>query len=472
MGLELAAFRLYAPHFGYSTYVWGAMIGVAMVALAAGYALGGWLSDRARGDWPLYLAILCAGAWQSAVLLFADPLLRELARVGPRLGPILATLIIFVPPMLGLAMTGPYVTRLLAREGRVGTIAGAVSALSTGGSVVGVFGTSFILVPWLGTRATLITLCVLSIAIGAGGLALARRKIAAAAILPIAILFFTRPLGWTAHARWVRESPYNLVRVVERDGELLLVLNDDHSAQTTRLRGDDPWTGRYYDLFMLGPPLAPGPRTLVLGVGAGASVRAARASRSDLDVDAVEIDPEVVEAGRLFFDLREGPRQRLHVADARPWLAAQRRRWDLVQIDLFQGGLYQPFYVLTVEAFRAVRDHLAPDGVMMMNVYDGSPDLILRSTIAATLAEVFPSLYVLRAGRRNHVVIAFARERSIDDVRAALDAAALPPDIDDFAQKSARQLEPLSFEPGTEVLTDDHAPLEELTRRMIESMRR
>jgi hypothetical protein len=48
MGLELLGFRLYAPYFGYSIYVWGSLIAVVMAALAGGYALGGWISDHSR----------------------------------------------------------------------------------------------------------------------------------------------------------------------------------------------------------------------------------------------------------------------------------------------------------------------------------------------------------------------------------------------------------------------------------------
>jgi len=43
MGLEIVAFRLYAPYLGYSIYVWGTMISMVMAALAIGYAFGGWL---------------------------------------------------------------------------------------------------------------------------------------------------------------------------------------------------------------------------------------------------------------------------------------------------------------------------------------------------------------------------------------------------------------------------------------------
>ena len=64
MSLELAAFRLYAPYFGYSIYVWGTMISVVMAALALGYALGGWLADRSRSGTILYLVIVGSGIYQ------------------------------------------------------------------------------------------------------------------------------------------------------------------------------------------------------------------------------------------------------------------------------------------------------------------------------------------------------------------------------------------------------------------------
>src|SRR5262249_60650278 len=46
MSLEVVAFRLYAPYFGYSIFVWGGMIAGVMAAMAAGYYAGGWLADR------------------------------------------------------------------------------------------------------------------------------------------------------------------------------------------------------------------------------------------------------------------------------------------------------------------------------------------------------------------------------------------------------------------------------------------
>ena len=122
--LEMLAFRLYAPYFGYSIYVWGNMICVVMVALVIGYALGGWLADRSRDDGPLYWLVLFSGLYQLGLLFTVHGLLEKLTVQGEIMGSILATLIIFTPPMVALATVGPYLIRLLAREGQIGTTAG------------------------------------------------------------------------------------------------------------------------------------------------------------------------------------------------------------------------------------------------------------------------------------------------------------------------------------------------------------
>ena len=95
MALELVAFRLYAPYFGYSIYVWGSMISMVMVALAAGYALGGRLADRSRTDQSLYGAILLSAAYQLGILYTVHSFLPALARLGDSTGALLATLIVF-----------------------------------------------------------------------------------------------------------------------------------------------------------------------------------------------------------------------------------------------------------------------------------------------------------------------------------------------------------------------------------------
>jgi len=49
LGAEISAARLLAPYFGASTIIWANTIATVLVALSAGYAIGGRLADR-RAD--------------------------------------------------------------------------------------------------------------------------------------------------------------------------------------------------------------------------------------------------------------------------------------------------------------------------------------------------------------------------------------------------------------------------------------
>jgi spermidine synthase len=479
MALELVAFRLYAPHFGYSQYVWGAMIGVVLVALTLGYALGGRLADRsAKGgavdETPLFVAITVSAIYQAAILGVAIPLLEWCATLGTRSGPLVATLLVFTVPMSLLAMTGPYVTRLLAKDVQLGATVGNVSALSTVGSIVGVFGTSFLVIPSFGTRATLVACAVLTALIGLAGLAMRRKKSAALAIVPFVLLPALPGFGWSDGTIYLRESEYNLVRVFEHDGERFLSLNEQRTAQTIR-PVEGGLGGRYFDFFLYGPLYASGHRTLVLGMGAGASVWATRIAAPDAEIDAVEIDPDVVEAARRYFDLPSDDRFRAHVADARAYLREAHGPYDVVHVDLYQGGMYQPFYLVTREAFAEVRALMNDDGVMVMNVYDGSTSHVLLSTIARTIRTSFASVHVIHAGRRNHILFAFPRETSLAEVAARISRNArgegVPRDAAAFANKPDLDFEALEIPDDATVLTDDLAPVEEITSQMIEEMR-
>jgi hypothetical protein len=87
MAQELVAFRLYAPYFGYSIYVWGSLISVAMAALALGYALGGQIADRSRTEAPLYGMLLGSAVYQLGVLSSSTPCFPSLLTWETLLGP-------------------------------------------------------------------------------------------------------------------------------------------------------------------------------------------------------------------------------------------------------------------------------------------------------------------------------------------------------------------------------------------------
>jgi len=468
MAQELVAFRLYAPYFGYSIYVWGSMISVVMAALALGYALGGCVADRSQTDLPLYCILLGSALYQLGVLFTVHSMLRTFAGMGDFTGTVIASLVVFAPAMTAMATACPFLIRLLAHSGRIGSVAGKVYALSTIGSIAGILTTSFLLVPRLGTQKTLIVICLLSAVTAVSGLALHLRAAILAFALIIALIPLVPPSNWTGGTIWAADSPYNLVRVI-RDGKwLLLKLNDEGGVHTIRDERSG-WTGHYYDDFALGPLLAPAGRLLVLGLGGGGSISSTRSTAPEIDVDAVEIDPTVVEAATRFFGVSsQDSKLHIYVADARPWLARSESRYDIVHVDLYQGGPYIPFYLVTREFFEAIRAHMSLDGLLMMNLFDVSEKQELLVRTVATLERVFPSVVVLSVGYGNRMLLAFPKETSEASVRARLRSFEGSHAIERLARRAAEmQIARVSVPAGTAVFTDDFAPIEGITRRML-----
>jgi hypothetical protein len=434
-----------------------------MAAMAGGYSAGGRMADSPRAEPLLYVALLASATWQLLARWTAPALLPRLAEMGEGAGVALGAFVLFAPPMASLAATGPVLVRLCAEGASIGRAAGLVSALSTAGSLAGVVGTIFWLLPSIGTGATLQAICGACALLGVAGLVLSRARQPVA--VPIAAVFvpllvMAPGLGWSEGAAWSAESRYNLVRVVQAGGQWQLQLNHPSSVHTIRENGT-PWTGYYYDAFALGPLLVPARRALVLGMGAGASVHALRVTAPDIDVDAVEVDPRVVEAATRWFgvDLND-PRLHVHVEDARRFLSRDAGPWDLVQLDVYAGGPYVPFHLVTEEFFRLARSRMADDALLMMNVHDPGAGRAVLLRLAATMRRVFPSVKVARTDAANDMLFAFTR---VPRARPA------PRPLAFRSHPALRDLEMTELVPpaGTPVFTDDHAPVEALTRAAL-----
>jgi len=466
MAMELTAFRLYAPYFGNSIYVWGSMISVVMLALAMGYSLGGWTADRATTDTVLYLGVFGSGIYQLVIVFVMRPVLLKMWHWGDFAGTVGATAIIFVPPMTALAMTSPFVIRLLARAGHVGIAVGSVFALSTAGSIAGVLATSFWLVPRFGTRTTMEILCVASILIGAAGLAV-RTKKAVLLVFAVGLLPLAKAPAPPPTIIWSGESVYNRILVRETNGLRWLVLNDPRYSQTTEKIGSAT-SGFYLDQFALGPVISPATKLLVLGMGAGGSIQVTWGVKPQVVVDAVEIDPEVVRVAQDFFALpKSDPRLHVHIADARPWLESQHTKWDLVHVDLFQGGPYVPFYLTTVEFFELVHSRMTDDGLLMVNVLDKGKSEELLAAMGATLQRVFPSVEELSTEKGNYILFAFPQKRAVSETIAQLQSSDGPEWLKLLARNAAGHLTEFAPHEGATIFTDDKAPVEEMTRRML-----
>jgi hypothetical protein len=170
-----------------------------------------------------------------------------------------------------------------------------------------------------------------------------------------------------------------------------------------------------------------------------------------------------------YFGVGAGGGLQISVTDARQFLQNDRGRFDVIEADIFAGGVYAPFHVVTREFFQLARDRLHPTGVMAVNVLAlGNDDRIARA-VAATMRAVFPSVYELPL-RDQRLLYAFPEAVTIDALRLRLDAAA-PADLQDVIRTVRTRLRSAEYGAGDPVMTDDHAPIDRLTDQMLQRQR-
>jgi len=160
MVLEVIGTRYLAKDFGGSFYVWISQIGVILIALALGYAIGGALADRFQRAGFLAVPMAVAGLFIYFIPKFAPPLLEAIVMRHPmeqdippiwvKLDPVLGSAVVFFLPCFVLALISPYMVRLTARRlESVGTVSGLIYAASTVGSIAGVFVSGYIFIEYL-----------------------------------------------------------------------------------------------------------------------------------------------------------------------------------------------------------------------------------------------------------------------------------------------------------------------------------
>jgi len=164
-------------------------------------------------------------------------------------------------------------------------------------------------------------------------------------------------------------------------------------------------------LRMPGQPLS----AVHLGAGALTIPRYVEATRPGSRQQVIELEQGLVDLVRENLPLPRGAQVRMRIGDARAGLdrlpPALIGQADLLVSDVFAGA-QTPAHLTTVEFYRAAARVLASDGVLLVNVADGSGLAFARRQVA-TVREVFAHVIVLAEvqlfkGRRfgNLVIVA------------------------------------------------------------------
>lgn len=501
IGIELAASRLLAPFFGTSLFIWANLIGLTLIYLSIGYAVGGRIADR----WPhaslLYTITAIAAFITGLIPLLAQPILAKsltafaAISLGGFYGSLVGTLVLFAIPVTLLGCVSPFAIRLaLASVAGAGNTSGSLYALSTVGSIVGTFVPTFLLVPHIGTFRTFYLFAVVLLTASFVGLLRVpgtrervRLLIVVAVLLTIMVAIasfghrgFVRPLDAGREVIWQGESAYNFIQVGRNptDGARELYLNEGHAIHSLYYPADpvQPLSNGPWDYFAVAPFFVANQRpdaikdVCIIGLAGGTvAQRMDQIYGPSVKIDGVEIDPKIVDVARQFFNL-DASHVNVIVQDGRYYMRTTDKHYDVIAADAYHQP-YIPFQLTTQEFFREAFDHLNDNGTFIVNAGRSNTDFRLVNVISDTMRSVFPNVYLIDTPSFTNTMVIGTKNPSalanfaanINAVRQTTPNSALVT-LGDAALKDGHLREAT---PGPQVFTDDLAPVEDLIDRIL-----
>jgi len=489
MSFEMLGSRYLGPFFGSGIFTWASLISTVLAALCVGYFLGGAIADR-HPSVIVLAGIVAVGSIYLVVLpTFAQPVLQFFVWSidDIKLGSLLSALAIMFFPVALLGTYSPFAIRLLLpSRANSGLVSGTVYGVSTAGSILGTLGTTFYLIPLIGSRAITFTLgisgLVASALLLAGSRAGGRARLGGLVVLVATSLLSMPASPLSAEELFDAQIRADLLK--HKDGLIAHVetaYNDIFVGKVqTLLKMSFQWKGWYFyesavnladgdDLPMLYARVVglaaiypqDVKRVLVLGLGGGAVPLYLAHFLPDATVDSVEVDPGVIEAAKKYFGLRETERFHLIEGDGRLYLNRHSEKYDIIVLDAFSGS-YIPFHMMTKEFYQLVREHLAPHGVVAINIL---PSVKLYDSNVRTLKLVFDNLDFFDSGNptvEETNVIVFGRLDAASEEQQRQQAAAAQQHYKfhfDLAQLIAARRIATPKAANGEVFTDDFAPV-------------
>ena len=495
IGYEVVVLRVLSQVAENTVYTLALLLVVYLVGTAAGAAAWARWGARGLADANVrrlnLLVALGAACAVSGGALWMAPWFKAVLTLmlGGGFGAALAAEALLATLAFGLPtlVMGALFSHLCEEARAQGMRFGTALALNTGGAAVApvVFGAGLIVS--LGAKPALLAVAggYLLLAL-LGALAVQRKPgiawVTAAAVVGAltgapALVFVDKPPGATVISH--QEGALGTVTVVQDPaGERVLRINNrqQEGSNTTALAD-----ARQALLPLL---LHPAPtRALLLGLGTGVTAQAAALDPA-VDVLAVELLPEVVQASRHFDGVLLDPAQarNLHVqvADARRFVRTTEQRWDVIVSDNFHPARAGSGALYTVEHFQAVRDRLAPGGLFCQWLPLHQMDLVtLRSIVRSFLAVNPQGAALLATNSLQTPVLGLWAQRDAASLDAAaagrrLQRSAITPPLGDFGLADewallgsfvAGPAALARFAAGAPLNTDDHPVVSYLAPR-------
>ena len=220
----------------------------------------------------------------------------------------------------------------------------------------------------------------------------------------------------------------------------------------------------YYEQMFAGFAFVPAPKdVLLVGLGGGTLAIVMHHYFPEVNIDNVELDPDVVHAAKAYFGFKENKRVKVYVRDGRVQtrvLGRGGKRYDMILLDAFRGG-YIPYHLTTREYMEQVKSLLRPGGVVVSNLRSGFASYHYQRR---TMAKVFPYQWESDGGGNVIVVTSAARqplkrETLMKNARRLQKSKEFTFDLPSIIERGES---PGDYETSGRILTDDFAPTDVL----------
>ncbi len=457
-------------HFGInpSTFVFGMILGLWLLGHGAGaFVLYRPVRRRVPPKLLLSLLIAAVGAFSITAVLMMVPRLGTMAEIGwlKQLGlhlP-LERFVLLVPaiilPSICTGMFFPLASELAIRErSAVGGGIGLLSALSTGGGILGSFLTGMWLMPSLGAVRCMVaagSVCLMLAGVTWWALhgrrrgANARRSaafVAGSALLGLVLMVTVPP-----RSHLILFPDEEVIAFVEGSNGATAVVDHPQAMRTMLVQGERlHGAGSSFTLATALNPEAE--RVLLIGVGTG-TVAADALSESQIEsITAVDTDGELVGLSHYILGeqakLLQSDRFRFIQDDGRHFLATHDEQFDIIAND---AAIYAWYLELsTLEFNRLVKSRLAPGGIYMGRLHLSriTPEALQREL--ATFLEVFPNSALYSLSPDIGLLVCRNGERPVD----TLERLPRPGGVSTSFWLTAEQLAEIAE--GGALITDDH----------------
>jgi len=427
MTVELIAGRLVAPIIGSSVFTWTSVIGTTLLGLALGSYIGGKIADEIENEKPLPLAFLL-----SSIFVFLIPILAKntdfitnssdsISRLN-----LFLSMYLFLLPTLAIGLIQPIILKKFTDSfSKVGSKYGTLSFAWSAGGILGVFLTGFFFISNIGSNETIWLMSAILFLVG-GIFAVKDKRLILFFVLTLVLAFIlayavqektlNEKLVFQKETNYYNAKVFDIYLPSYGNSKILTLDFDIHSIETERETRD--YTEMYPVFSNFKKDIK---NILVIGAGAYTMPKYFKDYYKNADVSVVEVDPEMIDIGNTFFNLKKYDIKTI-VGDAKIVINKSNEKYDIIFGDAYNSFISVPWYLLTKEWNSEVKEKLNENGVYTIN-FIGSIDgekSEFTSSVLNTFKISFPNFYIFAFGEnredsQNIVLIGVKGELPINE---------------------------------------------------------